>query len=122
MSKAAVSSRVFAVYLFIVGAGLVLAPNLLLSLFRIPPASDVWIHVVGLLAFMIGVYAWVAGRHEDRSFLAASVYTRFVVFIAFVAFALMEWASPMVALFGVVDLAGGLWTHAALKADARGAG
>jgi hypothetical protein len=34
MSKAAVSSRVFAVYLFIVGAGLVLAPNLLLSLFR----------------------------------------------------------------------------------------
>jgi hypothetical protein len=117
MSKSAFSAKVFSVYLFILGAVLVVAPNFLLSIFGIAPSTDVWIRVVGVLAFNIGVYSWVAARHEDRSFLEASVYTRFVVFVALAAFAILGLASPMLALFGVIDLAGGLWTHFALKAD-----
>jgi hypothetical protein len=118
MSKAALSSKVFAVYLFFVGVVFVAAPNFLLSIFRIPQTSEVWIHVGGVLAFNIGVYAWVAAKHEDRSFLVASVYTRFLVFVAFTTFAVIGLASPMLALFGVVDLLGGSWTYFALKADA----
>lgn len=118
MSKSAVSAKVFAVYLFFAGALLAIAPNLLLSMLLIPPTSEVWIRVLGLVAFMIGVYAWVAASHEFKPFLVASVYTRFVVFVAFTAFALMGLASPMVILFGVADLAGGIWTHLALRADA----
>ena len=57
---------------------LVVAPNFLLSIFRIPPTSEVWIHVVGVIAFNIGIYAWVAAKHENKPFLEASVYTRFV--------------------------------------------
>lgn len=76
MSNAAFSAKVFAVYLFIVGAILVVIPNLLLSLFRIPQTTEVWIHVIGVIAVMLGVYAWVAAKHEDRHFLKASVYTR----------------------------------------------
>ena len=119
MSKSAFSAKVFAIYLFIVGAMLVVAPNLLLSIFRIPPTSEVWIHVVGVTAFMIGVYAWVAARHEIKPFLQASVYTRFVVFGVFTVFAVIGLASPMIVVFGVADLLGGLWTHFALKADAQ---
>lgn len=118
MSKAAFSSKVFAVYLFFVGVVFVVAPNLLLSIFQIPQTTEVWIRVVGVLAFNIGVYAWVAAKHEDTSFLVASVYTRFLVFVVFTTFAVMGLASPMLALFGVVDLLGGIWTHFALKADA----
>jgi hypothetical protein len=80
---------------------------------------DVWIRVVGVTAFMLGVYAWVAAQHELRPFLEASVYVRFVVFLAFTTFAVAGLASPMIVLFGVVDLLGGAWTHFALKADAR---
>ncbi len=119
MSKSAFSAKVFAIYLFVVGAVLVVAPNLLLSIFRIPPTSEVWIHVLGVTVFMIGVYAWVAAKHENKPFLEASVYTRFVVFVAFIAFAVIGLASPMIVLFGVVDLLGGIWTHFALKADAQ---
>ena len=104
MSKSAFSAKVFAIYLFVVGAVLVVAPNFLLSIFRIPPTSEVWIHVVGVTAFMIGVYAWVAAKHEDKPFLEASVYTRFVVFVAFATFAVIghrgdvqHQASPAVA-------------------------
>ncbi|MES2817664.1 MAG: hypothetical protein V4812_01575 [Pseudomonadota bacterium] len=119
MSRSAFSAKIFAIYLFVVGAVLVVAPNFLLSIFRIPPTTEVWIHVVGVVAFMIGVYAWVAAKHENKPFLEASVYTRFVVFVAFTTFAVIGLASPMIVLFGVADLLGGLWTYFALKADAR---
>ena len=119
MSKSAFSAQVFALYLFVVGAMLVVAPNVLLALFGLPPTTDVWIHVLGVTAFMLGVYAWVAARHEDQHFLEASVYTRGVVFVAFTAFAVLGMASPVIILFGLVDLAGGVWTYFALRADAR---
>jgi hypothetical protein len=119
MSKSAFSTKVFAIYLFIVGAVLVVAPNFLLSIFRLPKTSEVWIHVIGVIVFNIGVYAWVAAKHEDKHFFEASVYTRFVVFVAFTTFAVIGLASPMIIIFGVADLLGGVWTHFALKADAQ---
>lgn len=121
MSKAAFTAKVFAIYLFIVGTVLAVAPNVLLSIFRIPQTSEVWIHVVGVIAFMIGVCAWVAAKHEDKHFLEASVYTRLVVFVAFTTFAAIGLASPMIILFGAADLLGGIWTHFALKADGHSA-
>ncbi len=117
MSKSAFSAKVFAVYLFVLGPVLVFAPNFLLALFGIPATTEVWIRVVGVIAFMIGVYAWVAATHEFRPFLEASVYTRFVVFVAFSAFAILELGSPVIVLFGLIDLLGGIWTYCALKAD-----
>ena len=117
MSKSAFSAKVFAIYLFIVGAILVVAPNVLLSIFRLPQTSEVWIHVIGVLAFNVGVYAWVAA--EDKSFLKASVYTRLVFFVAVTTFAAIGLASPMIIFFGVTDLLGGIWTHCALKADSQ---
>lgn len=120
MSKSALSAKVFAVYLFIVGPVLILAPNLLLGVFRIAPTSEVWIRVVGLLAFNIGVYVWISANH--RPFLEASVYTRVLVCAVFFVFAITGMAHPMIALFGAIDLCGGLWTWFALKADGRAAG
>lgn len=122
MSRSALSAQVFAVYVMATGAVFVVAPNMLLSLFGVPPTTEVWAHVVGVLACMIGIYAWVGGRADHRPFLVASVGTRVLVFAAFTTFVLLGMAPPVLALFGVVDLAGALWTHLALKADARDAG
>lgn len=119
MSKSAFSAKVFAIYLFILGVLLVFVPNLLLSLFRVPETSEVWIRVVGVTVFVIGVFAWVAARHELKPFLVASVYTRVAVFATFTTFAVVGLASPMLILFGAVDLAGGMWTHFALRADTQ---
>lgn len=119
MSKSAFSAKVFAVYLFFAGTLLAVVPNLLLSVLQIAQTSEVWIRVIGVIAFMIGIYAWVAAKHEFKPFLVASVYTRGVVFVAFTSFAVLGLGSPMIVLFGVADLLGGVWTHWALKADAR---
>ncbi len=117
MSKSALSAKVFAVYLFIVGVVLVVAPNVLLSLFLLPQTSEVWIRVLGVLAFNVGIFAWVSA--EDQRFLQASVYTRCLFFLAVTTFAVIGLASPMIIFFGVTDLLGGIWTYFALKGDAR---
>jgi hypothetical protein len=121
MSKSAFSAKVFAIYLFIVGPVLVVAPNVLLSIFQIPRTSEVWIRVIGVIACNLGVYAWVAAKHEYKHFLEASVYMRFVFFAAITTFAVIGMASPMIIFFGTVDLLGGIWTYVALKADGQSA-
>ena len=112
MSRAALSAQVFDVYVMGTGAAFVVAPNAVLSLFGVPPSTEPWVHVVGVLAFMIGIYAWVGGRHDHRPFLVASVVTRTLVFTAFTSFVLLGIAPPVLALFGLVDLAGGAFPHA----------
>ncbi len=121
MSQSAFSAKVFAMYLFVVGAVLAVVPNFLLTMFLMPPTSEVWIRVVGVIAFMLGIYVWVAAKYELTPFLVASVYTRAAVFVAFAVFAATGLASPMIILFGAIDLLGGIWTYLALKADARAA-
>lgn len=118
MSRAAFTIKAFAVYLFVVGACFVAAPNLLLPMFGLP-ASEGWVRVVGLLSFNIGAYAWLAAKHEIKVFFTASVWMRTEVFVMLGAMAALDLIPPIVAVFGVVDLAGGLWTHMALRADAQ---
>ena len=124
MSRSAFTAKVFAIYLFVVGTLLVAAPNFLLSMLLFAPTTEIWIRVLGVVAFNLGVYAWIAAKHEDRPFLEASVYTRLLVFASLAIFAVTGSANPMIALFGVVDLCGALWTYVALRGEfpAGGAG
>jgi hypothetical protein len=119
MSKAAFTVKAFGVYLVLLGVALVFVPNLLLGLFGIPATSEVWIRVVGLLAFNVGIYYWYAAKSEARPFFLASVYVRAAVPFVFIAFVVLGLASPLLVLFGVIDLAGGAWTFVALRGQHR---
>jgi len=116
MSRAALSLKLFACYLFVLGLTLVLQPGLVLGLFGLE-TTEVWIRVVGVLAFNIGAYYWAAAACEARTVFVASVATRALVFAAFASFAALGLAKPVLVLFGAADLAGGLWTAAALRAS-----
>lgn len=118
MSKAAFTVRTFGYYLIVLGVTLVAVPNLLLGIFQVPATSEVWIRVVGLLVFNIGVYYIYAARCEAVEFFRASVFTRALVLIGFIAFALAGLAEPVLIGFGVVDFGGGLWTWRALQSAA----
>jgi hypothetical protein len=119
MSKSAFTLKVFGIYLLVLGPGLILLPNLILSLFGIAQTSEVWIRVAGVLVLNIGIYYGVAAQSEAKPLFLASVYTRVLVFASFVIFALSGLVSPAVILFGSVDLAGGLWTLFALNAEKK---
>lgn len=118
MSKAAFTIRAFGYYLIVLGIVLVAAPNLLLSVFLMPETGEVWIRVVGLLVFNIGIYYIFAARCEATEFFRASIFTRTLVLVGFMAFVLMGLAKPMLIGFGAVDFLGGLWTWRALKSAA----
>ena len=114
-SYAAFSVKFFGVYALLTGLNLMFAPNMLLGMFGIPLTTEVWIRVVGVLAFNIGIYYWFAAKCEAMAFFEATVYARFFVFIAFATFVALGFVNKALILFGVVELAGAVWTWLALR-------
>jgi hypothetical protein len=115
MSAAARSVLVFGVYLVFLGVTLVVAPNLLLTIFTFPPTGEVWIRVAGVLTLCIASYYVMAARHGLAAFFAWTVAVRAGVLAFFVLFAVLRLAQPALVLFGLVDLAGAVWTAVALR-------
>ena len=117
MSKSAITIKAFGIYMLMLGCSLILVPNLMLSVFRFPLTTEVWIRVAGVLVFNIGVYYIYAAKSEMRAFFMASVFTRIFVLMTFSSFVLLGFASPALILIGSVDFAGGIWTYITLKSE-----
>ena len=117
MSKSAFTLKAFGIYLLALGVVLTFVPNLLLSIFRMPETSEVWIRVVGVLAFNIGLYDIYTAKCEAKTLFLVSVYTRILVFFSFTIFALLGLVSPVLILFGLIDFFGGIWTYLTLRSE-----
>jgi hypothetical protein len=115
LSGPARSVFVFGVYLLLLGALLVLAPNFLLGLFRIAPTAEVWVRVAGMLVLVIGAYYVLAALAEIRVFMRWTVGLRLCVLVFLSAFALTGLGPMVLILFGLVDAAGAAWTAWALR-------
>jgi hypothetical protein len=119
MATAAQTIRVFGMYLLALGAVLIIAPNSLLEIFKLPPVTDVWIRVVGMLAFFLGIYYWHAANANLRSLIRLSVPARLSVLGFFGAFVVLKLAPPMLMAFAIVDAIAALWTWYALRRGYR---
>ena len=117
MTKTARSVFSFGVYLVALGLTLVIAPNVPLSLFGMPPADEPWIRVAGMLALLLGYYYVQCARAELRRFFELTVGARFAVIVFFAVFVAFGFAKPTLLLFGTVDVVGAIWTALALRAD-----
>jgi hypothetical protein len=119
MDRAAVSVLVFAIYLLGVGVALILAPNAVLSLFDLPLVSDAWIRVVGMLMLLLAYYYGQAARLGLSQFFSLTVHARLAVMLFFVASVGAGLFQPVTLVFGLLDLAGAIWTWRAI-ASPRG--
>ncbi len=117
MGKSARSVYLFSLYLFGLGAILVLVPNVLLGMFGMPETGEVWIRVVGVLVLVLGLYYFQAASNELIPFLRASVYGRGAVLVFFTGFSLFGLAPVTLILFGAVDALAAFWTFTALKSE-----
>ena len=115
MTNAAKSVYYFGFYLFALSLTLVVAPNMLLSMFGFEPTTEVWIRVLGAVVFAIAFYYTFVAPTNNDTFLKVTVYARASVMAWFALFVLLGWAKPALLLFGAVDLLGALWTWSALK-------
>jgi hypothetical protein len=120
MSQSARSMTVFGVYLGLAGLAFMFVPNTVLPLVGLPATTEVWIRLVGLLTVILSLYFLYSVRHNDRTFFRVSIYARLIFFTGVTLFALLGWGSPMLIVFGLVDLAGAVWTWLALRAEGKG--
>jgi hypothetical protein len=120
MASAAFTIKAFGIYVVVTGIGLMLAPNLMLAPLGVPEAREVWLRMVGALAIVLGYYYLVAAAGHARVFFVATVKGRFLFFALGIGLILLANAPWQIVLFGLVDVAGAVWTHLALKAEEAG--
>ena len=116
MATPAFTIQAFGIYLLGLGAILIVAPNVLLSQFGMPPPEEIWIHVVGMLVAFLGVYYVRAAAAGLSAFFGWTVPVRLSVLAFFAAFVALLSAPPTLLLFGLIDAAGAIWTWRALRA------
>jgi hypothetical protein len=105
----------FGVYVVVVGIAFVVAPEMLMSLLRLPPATTGWARVVGLLALVIGTYDIIGARAECLPYIRASVYVRCCFAAGTAALVVFGQMPATVLLLGFTDLAAAMWTALALR-------
>ena len=119
MNAAAKSVCYFGFYLYVVGLTLIFVPNVLLSTLNMAETNEVWIRVVGVLAFCIAYYYHYCGSNNDLVFCRATIPTRVIVFLSFITFAALKLVSPVIIIFGAIDFLGAIWTWTALRKQSR---
>ena len=67
MDRTSFSIRTYSLYLFLMGALLVLVPNLLLSFFGFAETTEIWIRVLGLFTFTTGIYYFYSSVHHQAA-------------------------------------------------------
>jgi hypothetical protein len=115
MSPTAKTIFYYSFYMLAMGLGLLLIPNTLLGLFGFPPAREVWVRMLGLLAFCAGILYFYCARTNQTGFFRISVPERMLFFLGTLGIVLFLPADPVLALIGGVDLAGALWTWWTLR-------
>jgi hypothetical protein len=118
MTQVARSVYAFGVYLGFLGGVLIATPNTLLSVVRLPTTTEPWIHVLGVAVLGMGLLFLASARAEQTAFFRATIGARLFAFASLVALVLVNIAPPLVGAFGLADLAGALWTFAALRRSA----
>jgi hypothetical protein len=115
MTTAGKSVYYFGFYLLILGIVLTVVPNILLSTFFLPETNEVWIRVVGIIVFNIGLYYVFMAPVNQALFYTLTIYTRALILIWFIVFVLIGWAPAPLIMFGLVDMAGATWTFIAMR-------
>jgi len=89
----------------------------MLSIFGVAETHEVWIRIVGLLMLIVGYLDFMASRNELRLFFRWTVTARLSVVVFLIAFVLLDFAPPILILFGAIDAAGAIWTAVCLRED-----
>jgi hypothetical protein len=119
MTNSAKTIHYFSFYLLLTGLNLLIAPNFLLHTFGLPPTEEVWVRVLGMVVFLLGIYYYGAAREGMHNWFKLSVFTRLSVPLFFAVFVMLGWAPASLLFFGGVDAAGAIWTYLALKKEGR---
>ena len=117
MTNTAKSLAPFGVYMIVVGLGLLVVPNPIVTLIGFDAVDDIWVRLFGWMIASGGYFYIQVGRSGNEVFALATLLVRFPVVVVHLILFLLELAPPALLAFGGVDLVGAVWTAVALRRD-----
>ncbi|PNE02127.1 hypothetical protein A15D_02339 [Alcanivorax sp. MD8A] len=91
-------------------------PGVLLDLFQLEHGEYFWMaRVIGLLAFIIGVFQFCIARFALAELYLITVAQRYFAALVFIALWIKGEAEIAIVLFATLDMAGATWTLMAFK-------
>ena len=121
MQRTATTIVAWGVYEFVVGATLLLAPNVLLGVLGLPATDEVWIRLIGVMALVIGYFFVQSARVGHVPFYLWSMHVRIGVGLLITALVVAGLGPPVLLLFALLDVLGVTWTGLTLRAETAAA-
>jgi hypothetical protein len=119
MMKTSTTILVFGIYVLVIGLILIFVPNILLGLFMLPAANEVWVRVLGILAVALSTYYLQAYRDMNTDFFLMTIRGRVIFAISIIVLALMTPNHLPLIGFALVDLLGAAWTWYASQQEMK---
>ena len=119
MSRAAMSVFIMGIYLVFLGITFLFVPEIMFLMLAYPTPPDIASRVLGMIFLLLAYYYLRAALDEEgmTKFFIWTVHTRAVVIIFLSIFVALQLVSPLMIMFGAIDLAAALWTFWALRKD-----
>jgi hypothetical protein len=117
MKQSEKSMIVFSVYLLIIGATIMIAPDFSLGVFGLEPSQDNYVRVMGVFLLYLAFFYFMSGWRRIGDFILLTVYARCAVIIYITVFIFLGWLSWKLILFGLIDFASAMWTYFCLRSE-----
>ncbi|MHA2269150.1 MAG: hypothetical protein ACXAB8_15235 [Promethearchaeota archaeon] len=122
MSRAALSVFIMGIYLIFLGITFLFFPEMMFAILAEPNPPDVVSRVLGMIFVLLAYYyirAALEGGEGMKKFFMWTVHTRASVIIFLIIFAALSLTSPLIVLFGVIDLVMAIWTFWELRKEKK---
>lgn len=119
MSRTALSVFIMGLYLLFLGFTMLFVPEMMFLILAYPSAPDIMSHVLGMIFIFLAYYYIRSSLDEEGmdKFFIWTVHARASVIVFLIIFVVLQLVSPLMIIFGVIDLAAAMWTFWALRKD-----
>jgi hypothetical protein len=109
----------FGVYIAVVAVALFVAPEVFLKVFWFRESPDIWLRVMAVPLFNLGIMYTAIARHGSPSVIWMTAISRAWAMVAWGALVVVGLAPVNILIFAVVDLFGAWLTYRTLKIEGR---
>lgn len=111
------SILIFGIYIVIVGILMLSIPGFFTSFLSLDKSASLVVRILGMLLVFYGYFYINSSRYPDKmlNFYKWTIHTRSSAIVFLTVFYLLGWCSPIIISFGVIELAGAMWTLFELK-------
>jgi hypothetical protein len=102
-------------YVIFSGLSLLFIPNLLLGIFGIEPAHEIWIRIMGLLVLVLSFYYYAMAKYGNDKVVIATVWGRLAFCAGLIIFVFLGMVKPALIGFALFETGLSIWSWKEIK-------